>query len=99
MPRRGPGRDGRASPLADRIVFNRVARSPSGAVAGRIAGIYRGLLLASGRLAATVQVGRSGVLTDPAPITTEVDKFLGCGLDVAAMTGIADPSLYHIKYT
>ena len=42
-----------------------------------------------------LDVSYNGMVTDPAPLAREVDRFLGGGLDVDAMTRVVDPSLYR----
>ena len=42
-----------------------------------------------------LDVSYNDAVADPAPVAAEVDRFLGGGLDVAAMSAIVEPSLYR----
>lgn len=42
-----------------------------------------------------LDVSYNQLVTDPAPLAAEVDRFLGGGLDVEAMSRVIDPSLYR----
>ena len=46
-----------------------------------------------------LDVSYNGLVTDPALILPEVDRFLGGGLDLAAMARVVDPSLYRNRGT
>ncbi len=46
-----------------------------------------------------LDVSYNGLVTDPAPILPEVDRFLGGGLDLAAMSRVVDPTLYRNRGT
>jgi Sulfotransferase domain len=46
-----------------------------------------------------LDVSYNGLVTDPAPIITEVDRFLGGGLDRHAMSRVVDPTLYRNRGT
>ena len=42
-----------------------------------------------------MRVDYNALLAEPAPRAAAVDAFLGGGLDIAAMAGVVDPSLYR----
>ena len=46
-----------------------------------------------------LDVSYNALVTDPAPLAHEVDRFLGGGLDLDAMTRVVDPSLYRNRAT
>jgi hypothetical protein len=46
-----------------------------------------------------LDVDYNQMVADPAPIAAEIDRFLGGGLDTAAMTATVDPSLYRNRAT
>ncbi len=46
-----------------------------------------------------LDVSYNAMVTDPAPLAAEVDRFLGGGLDLAAMAGVVDPTLYRNRAT
>jgi hypothetical protein len=46
-----------------------------------------------------LDVSYNAMVTDPAPLALEVDRFLGGGLDLDAMTRVVDPSLYRNRAT
>jgi len=46
-----------------------------------------------------LDVSYNALVTDAAPVAVAVDQFLGGGLDVDAMTGIVDPTLYRNRAT
>jgi hypothetical protein len=46
-----------------------------------------------------LDVSYNAMVTDPAPLAREVDRFLGGGLDLDAMTRVVDPSLYRNRAT
>jgi hypothetical protein len=46
-----------------------------------------------------LDVSYNAMVSDPAPLAREVDRFLGGGLDLDAMTRVVDPSLYRNRAT
>jgi hypothetical protein len=44
-------------------------------------------------------VNYNEMVADPAPITAELNRFLGGGLDMAAMAGAVEPGLYRNRAT
>jgi hypothetical protein len=46
-----------------------------------------------------LDVSYNAMITDPAPLAREVDRFLDGGLDLDAMTRVVDPSLYRNRAT
>jgi hypothetical protein len=46
-----------------------------------------------------LDVSYNAMMTDPAPLAREVDRFLGGSLDLDAMTRVVDPSLYRNRAT
>jgi hypothetical protein len=46
-----------------------------------------------------LDVSYNAMVSEPAPLAREVDRFLGGGLDLDAMTRVVDPSLYRNRAT
>jgi hypothetical protein len=42
-----------------------------------------------------LRVGYPDLIRDAKPVAEEIDRFLGGGLDVAAMAAVVDPALYR----
>ncbi len=89
---------------SQRAMLDRMGR-PSPLDDARMAALFRDGLA---RFEAWVQdrpnfrlldVSYNGLVTDPAPILPEVDRFLGGGLDLAAMARVVDPALYRNRGT